>query len=138
MGTRFAPGGSRPAPATVYAAPRSEIFPGIERPTIVLWLGLALILASEAADGGPIRRVISAAAGGGPAAVPEGAKHGLAELAVEIGLVAFLYVLALASDESGTLAVLILIALWLVWIVRHPKVVISILSIPVTLAQGKG
>lgn len=131
MGTRFAPGGSRPAPVTTYAAPRSELFPGIDRPTMVLWLGAALIIASELVDYGPFRAVIDAAQG----KPVKSNSLGMREMIVEIGLVGFLYLLALASDNSGTVAVLILVAVWLAWIVRHPNAVKAVLNVA-NVAKG--
>ncbi len=125
---RFAPGGARPAPATTYAAPRTEIFPGIDRPTMVLWLGVALIAASELLDYGPIASVVDAAQG----KQVKSNSIGVRELIVELGLVGFLYLLAMASDNSGTVAVLILVALWLMLILRHPGPVQAVLS----LSQG--
>lgn len=129
--SRFAPGGQRPAPATTSAAPRTELFPGIDRPTMVFWLGAALIVASELVDYGPLRTVVDAARG----VQPKSNNAGVTEMAIEIGLLVFLYLLALASDNSGTVAVLILVALWVVWITRHMNAVNRFLA---PAAQGKG
>jgi hypothetical protein len=131
---RFAPGGARPAPATVYAAPRSELFPGVERQVIVLWLGVALIAANEAVDGGPIASAIRAATGQ-PLKSQSG---GVIELAIEVVLVGFLYVMALASDEAGTLAILIVLALWAAWLVRHVGAVQGFFSAAASGLHGAG
>lgn len=114
---RFSPGGARPAPAQVVASTRTELFPGVDRPTMVLWLGLALIAASELVDYGPLRTVVDAAQG----KQPRSNSLGFVEAGMELGLLAFLYLLALASDNSGTVAVLILVALWVAWLVRHSQ-----------------
>lgn len=114
----------RPAQATTYAATRAEVFPGVDRPSMVLWLGLALIVATEFTDGGPIRGMFDAARG------KQYDKNGgsFQALIVELALLAFLYLLALASDNSGTVAVLIVVALWAAWIVRHPGPVVGFFS----------
>ena len=132
MGSRFAPGGARPAPATVYAQPRSELFPGVDRPTIVLWLGVALIIASELADNGPTRAILNAATGKPYQAQP----NGLKVLLLEGGLIFFLWLLALASDTSGNFAVLLVVALWVVFILRHPNAVMGVLNLSNAVIKG--
>lgn len=132
---RFAPGGARPAPVQTVAATRTELFPGVDRPTMVLWLGVSLIVASELVDYGPLSTVVYAAAG----KQPKSNSLGIKELAIEVGLLVFLYLLALASDNSGSLAVLILVALWVAWLVRHAQAVTRFLAPAANAApQSKG
>jgi hypothetical protein len=132
MGTRFAPGGTRPAPATTVAATRTELFPGIDRPTMVLWLAIPLLIASEIVDNGPLHNAILVAQG----QKPTGGAGGLQQLVAKVGLIAFLYILALASDNSGTLSVLIVIALWVTWIAIHPSQVKAVLTLNKTGKVG--
>lgn len=120
---RFAPGGARPAPAQTVAVTRTELFPGVDRPTMVLWLGVSLIVASELVDYGPLRAIWDVSHG-----KSSKASMGWTETSIEIGLIAFLYVLALASDNSGTVAVLIVVALWVAWLVRHAQAVQGFLA----------
>ena len=91
---------------------------------MVLWLGIALIAASELADYGPLRTIWDVAHG----EKPHSNSLGSTELAIELGLLGFLYLLALASDNSGTVAVLILVALWVAWLVRHAQVAAKFLN----------
>lgn len=112
---RFAPGGARPAPATTIAAPRTELFPGIDRPTIVFWLGLSLLVVTQVADGGPLHSALLAAQGKDVGST----SFGLRETFLELFVLGVLYVMAQASDEAGTLAILVLVALWLLWLLIH-------------------
>lgn len=115
---RFSPGGARPAPAQTVAVTRTELFPGVDRPTMVLWLGVALIGFSEFYDYGPLRVALDVAQG----KKPSSNTLGIAEVGAEVGLLVFLYLLALASDNSGSVAVLIVVALWVAWLVRHAQI----------------
>jgi hypothetical protein len=91
---------------------------------MVLWLGISLIVVSELVDYGPLRVLIEVAQGH----TPKDLSLGKDELGVEVGLIVVLYLLALASDNSGSVAVLIVVALWAAWLVRHAQDVTSFLA----------
>jgi hypothetical protein len=115
MGTRFAPGGARPAQPTTVAATRSEFLPGLSRPTVVFWLGLSLIIATDLVDYGPLATVFALAFH----KQPKSNDIGIQETVIEMLLVGSLWLLSWASDSAGSFAILLLIALWVVWLVLH-------------------
>lgn len=122
MTTRFQPGNARPQ-ATVIAAPRTELLPGIDRPTAVFWLGAGLVIATDLIDYGPIAAAIATARG-------KQAKSGLGvrETLFELFLLGTLWLVSQLSDSAGTFAILLLVALWVVWLVVHTDTVGSLLA----------
>ena len=115
MGTRFAPGGTRPAQPTTVAATRSEFLPGLSRPAVVFWLGLSLIIATDLVDYGPLAAVLKLSFG----KQPKSNTVGIQETVIEMFLVGSLWLLSWASDSAGSFAILLLIALWVVWLILH-------------------
>jgi hypothetical protein len=99
----------------VIAQPQTEWLPGLDRPTAVLWLGLSLVAANELAEGGPLPGVIAAAQG----KPTHGDPTRLTQASLEVGLVGLFWIMARVSDSAGSLAILLLIGLWLVWLTTH-------------------
>ena len=113
MGTRF----QRGTQATVIAQPQQEILPGLDRPTAVLFLGGGLWLVNNVVGGGFVYNIFATSFG--RASAGASSTGDLPRAALELGLVAFLYILAKISDEAGSVAILLLIALWVVWLILH-------------------
>jgi hypothetical protein len=120
----------------VIAQPQTEILPGLDRPTAVLWLGLSLWAATNTIDNGPLRTFWEAAQGhydsktagqlGGDLLSASG--RGLGDASLELLLVAFFWVIAKVSDSAGSLAILLLVGLWLVWLLTHVQNVATFLG----------
>jgi hypothetical protein len=123
MGNRFQPGGARPAQVTTIAAPRTELLPGLDRPTIVFWLGASLVIATDLVDYGPIASALQVAKGQRPKS-----GLGIRETMFELFLLGTLWLLAQTSDSAGSFAILLLVALWVVWLVLHVDTVGSLLG----------
>lgn len=97
------------------------VAPGASRSQLVLAGGLLLIAANLAAE--PAFRTIFANAFRGPgtsAPLAAGwASTGLLDLGLELLVVLVLYIVASVSETVGALAVAILAAMWLVFLLRH-------------------
>ena len=98
----------------VVAQTQSELLPGLDRPTAVLWLGLGLVAANNAG-----RLVELSGTVTGAHTVTGADSDIITGIPFELGLVGVFWVMARISDSAGSLAVLLLIALWLVWLTTH-------------------
>lgn len=107
----------------VVAQTQSEILPGLDRPSAVLWLGLGLVAANNAGRLAELGGVAGGTATGG-------AGEMLTGIPFELGLVGVFWVMARISDSAGSLAILLLIALWLVWLTTHVENVAKFLGQP--------
>lgn len=96
----------------VVAQTQSEILPGLDRPSAVLWLGLGLVAANNA---GRLVETVGVINGANKSPSPPD----LPQIAMETGLVGVFWVMARVSDSAGNLALLLLVALWLVWLTTH-------------------
>jgi hypothetical protein len=108
----------------VIAQPQTEILPGLDRPTAVLWLGLSLFFFNDVSQGG-ILPVILHTAQGKPTSQDANA---LSRPFFELGLVGVFWLAAKVSDSAGSLAILLLIGLWLVWLLTHVQNVATFLG----------
>lgn len=109
----------------VVAQTQSEILPGLDRPSAVLWLGLGLVAANNAG-----RIVELGGAVNGTHKISGADTDIIAGIPFELGLVGVFWVMARISDSAGSLAILLLIGLWLVWLTTHVSNVASFFGQP--------
>lgn len=112
----------------VVAQTQSEILPGLDRPSAVLWLGLGLVAANNAGRIVETVGIVGGAAGKGATASPPNFQ----QAGLEVGLVGVFWVMARVSDSAGNLALLLLIALWLVWLTTHVSNVAKVFGQPLS------
>lgn len=100
---------------------QTTVAPGASRPQLVLAGGLLLIAANLLTE--PTARTILANVFRSPGKAAmlsaDGTSTGLLDLGIQLLVVLVLYVVASVSDAAGALAVAILAAMWLVFLLRH-------------------